>query len=168
MMLPHWSHFMDIILLLTVWNAVNGHQDRWELDSSILMMPLWVSNPVCVIYDMLHFVLLIGRRSSPLFPHSTPQIPIGLFVLCLINDVCDTCVHVTVRLVRCVYIYVCACVEGEKMRRVCVYQCMCVFIDRGIYYLSDTTVIRKHCHLVVWEGRWDTCTWACIHTHTYK
>lgn len=73
----------------------------------------------------------------------------------------------------CALVFVCACtcVEGEQMGRlprVCVYQRVCVgFFNREIYCLSNTTMIRKHCHLVDWEGCWDTCTWAYTDTHTH-
>lgn len=50
--------------------------------------------------------------------------------------------------------------------RVFVSVSVCCVFDRGIYYLSNTTMIRRHCHLVVCEEGCDTCTLACAHTHT--
>lgn len=52
-----------------------------------------------------------------------------------------------------VYRFVCGgpFVEGEQTGKtsVCVFVCLWGFSNTGIYCLSKTTAIRKHCHLLV-------------------
>lgn len=99
----------------------------------------------------------------PLHPHP-PTNPRTSVCVILFNGECNTCVcHRKVRtsscgVCVCVYLGVCIwmnlCVESEQIKRlshVCV--CLCwVFSTMGIYYLSNASMIRKHCHLVVWGG----------------
>lgn len=44
------------------------------------------------------------------------------------------------------------CVESEQIKRLS-HVCVCLFVlgfsTAGIYYLSNASMIRKHCHLVV-------------------
>lgn len=78
---------------LTVQNAVTGHRIDWQ------MMPLWVTNSICLCVDPAHFVRLIGRRDSGadvcwfplnLFPVTHRSQEVCLF-WGLINDVCEMC-----------------------------------------------------------------------------
>lgn len=55
------------------------------------IIPLWVASLISLSDLTVHSLLLIGSRHLPLvvdFP-LTPQVPIDLFVMCFINDVCD-------------------------------------------------------------------------------
>lgn len=64
---------------------------------------------------------------------------------------------------------------GKWKTCVCERVCVCVlyqwvwwsFIQQGIYYLSKMTMIRRHCHLVVWGVLRHKHKGVCIHTQKY-
>lgn len=128
-------------------------------------MPSCMTNCICSNYETVHFVLLIRRRVSGDESHSTRILrPIQgrLFASSLFNGECNTCVcHPRVRtsscgvcLSWCLHMDELMCRKWANKKivtcvRVCLYW---VFSTAGIYYLSNASMIRKHCHLVVWGG----------------
>lgn len=134
MMPPHWSHFTDIIPLLTVWNAVTGHQDRWDLDSILMRHDATVGDQ-SYLFKLWHGASCTSNWTRRLaafcwfppdpFP-ATPQVPGGLFVLCLINDVCDTRAYYS---------------EASTRYKVCGSWCLCVRAREQMWRLPKTVCV---------------------------